>query len=297
MIAQNSIVESGARNNRRAVKEAFFFEGIDKANGTIFPDVLLDKVMPFLTPAEWKVCSYIVRRTFGWKKEEDDISLDQICNGIVKRDGTRLDFGTQMDKKTVIRALKGLETKGVIATRKNYSSRRGFEATTYSLRFKGQSQPPALVEKAHKVSEHPVSSFHKLRIVDNGDYPSGTDAEALVEKSPIQITSEQTTKKQIDSYTTNGHNSDQISKILDLSVWGSILLEVKRQVPKASYDAWLDRSYQIEYSESDIVVAVPTETDKDCIERRLGFLVQRVALRVSGRDIKVRFVVESAHQQ
>ena len=283
MIAQNSIVESGTRNNRRAVKEAFFFEGIDKANGTIFPDVLLDKVMPFLTPAEWKACSYIIRRTFGWKKEEDDISLDQICNGIVKRDGTRLDFGTQMDKKTVIRALKGLEAKGVITTRKNYSSRRGFEATTYSLRFKGHSQTADLVPKSHKASEPHVSSLHKLRIVDKSNYPSSVDTESLVDKSHIQPTTEQTPNKQIDNCTTNAPNSEHI--------WDKILVDLKRQVPKASFDAWLDRSYQVTSSESEIVVAVPTDAEKECIERRVSFLVQRVALRVTGGNAKVRFVV------
>lgn len=283
MIAQNSIVESGTRNNRRAVKEAFFFEGIDKANGTIFPDVLLDKVMPFLTPAEWKTCSYIIRRTFGWKKEEDDISLDQICNGIVKRDGTRLDFGTQMDKKTVIRALKGLEAKGVIMTRKNYSSRRGFEATTYSLRFKGHSQTSDLVPKSHKVTEPHVSSLHKLRIVDKSNYPSSVDTESLVDKSHIQPTTEQTPNKQIDNFTTNAPNSEHI--------WDKILVDLKRQVPKASFDAWLDRSYQVTSSESEIVVAVPTDAEKECIERRVSFLVQRVALRVTGGNAKVRFVV------
>ena len=284
MIAQNNII--GTPNNRRSAKEAFLFEGIDKANGTIFPDVLLDKVMPFLTPAEWKVCSYIVRRTFGWKKEEDDISLDQICNGIVKRDGTRLDFGTQMDKKTVIRALKGLEVKGVLATRKNYSSRPGFEAPTYALRFKGQTRTPSLVLNSHKESEVPVSFLHKLRVVENDDHPSGTVANSLVAKEHIQTTEDQTLELQQNKRAINKYNSDQI--------WDNILHEMKRQVPKSSFDAWLEGSRQLTVSDNEVVVAVPTKTNKDCIERRLGFLVQRVALRVSGKDVKVRFVTEGS---
>jgi len=71
--------------------EAFFFEGVESPNGTIFPDVLIDRVMPHLSGAEFKVLAYVVRRTFGFKKESDSISLDQICNGITRRDGSVLD--------------------------------------------------------------------------------------------------------------------------------------------------------------------------------------------------------------
>src|SRR5579883_2297183 len=130
-----------------ADQRPFFFEGIESPNGTIFPDALLDVVMPFLTPTEWKVCSYIVRRTFGWKKASDRISLEQVCHGIARRDGSRLDYGTQLDRKTAIKALRGLEAKGVIVARRNYSDARGYEPTTYGLRFRGQPPTRTLGEK------------------------------------------------------------------------------------------------------------------------------------------------------
>src|SRR5205823_1288243 len=136
----------------------FFFEGIESPNGTIFPDALLDHVMPFLTPTEWKVCTYVVRRTFGWKKASDRISLEQICHGIVRRDGSRLDHGTQLDRKTAIKALRGLETKGVIIAQRNYSDAHGFEPTTYGLRFRGQ---PATRTLGEKFPEAPVEALHQ----------------------------------------------------------------------------------------------------------------------------------------
>jgi hypothetical protein len=139
----------------------FFFEGIESPNGTIFPDTLLDLVMPFLSPTEWKVCSYIVRRTFGWKKASDRISLEQICHGIMRRDGSRLDHGTQLDRKTAIKALRGLEAKGVIVAQRNYSDARGFEATTYGLRFRGQPPTRTLVEKLPKGDQGPGEILHQ----------------------------------------------------------------------------------------------------------------------------------------
>ena len=137
----------------------FFFEGIESPNGTIFPDTLLDLVMPFLSPTEWKVCTYVVRRTFGWKKASDRISLEQICHGIVRRDGSRLDHGTQLDRKTAIKALRGLESKGVIVAQRNYSDAKGFEATTYGLRFRGQPATRTLGEKFPQGEGPPGEDF------------------------------------------------------------------------------------------------------------------------------------------
>ena len=63
------------------------------------------------------------------------------------RDGSRLDYGTQLDRKTAIKALRGLEAKGVIVAQRNYSDARGFEATSYGLRFRGQAPTRTLGEK------------------------------------------------------------------------------------------------------------------------------------------------------
>lgn len=277
-------MEKSVKNNsRRSAKESFFFEGLEKPTGTIFPDTLLDKVMPFLTPAEWKTCSYIIRRTFGWKKEEDNISLDQICNGISRRDGTKLDYGTQMDKKTVIRALKGLESKGVITAKRNYSARRGFEANTYSLRFKGQPSTSTLVSKSHIDKEEVAPKLHKLKVEELDHKANSVQPKILVEQSHKQTKDEQKTKthkrtKQ-DSYP---------------SVWTLVLDELQRQVPKHSFDTWLRKSYLVDAGEKELVIAVPTDTERDWVEKRFGLLVKRVAQRVRGEEVLVKFVARNA---
>lgn len=114
----------------------FHFEGLSNLDGTIFPDALLDRVMANLTGAEFKVLAYIVRRTFGFKKESDTISLDQICNGVRRRDGCALDEGTGLSKKTAIVALKGLEDKGVIVAQRRMSRDKGNLPTAFAVRLK-----------------------------------------------------------------------------------------------------------------------------------------------------------------
>ena len=113
------------------------FDGLDTVDGTLFPDALLDHVMANLTGAEFKVLAYIVRRTFGFEKPSDTISLDQICNGVKRADGHVLDGGTGLSKKTAIAALKGLEDKGVIVADR-HSTHKGSLPTAFAIRRKDQ---------------------------------------------------------------------------------------------------------------------------------------------------------------
>ncbi len=61
------------------------FEGFRSPNFTTVPDELFDDLIPRLSGAEVKVLLYIVRRTFGFKKERDNISISQMLEGIVKK--------------------------------------------------------------------------------------------------------------------------------------------------------------------------------------------------------------------
>ena len=91
--------------------------------------------MAFLSGAEVKVMLYIFRRTLGFKRYEDNISLNQLLNGIVRRDGTRLDHGTGLSKSTLVNAIRGLVEKNLITVELRQSDDRGNEPTTYHLNF------------------------------------------------------------------------------------------------------------------------------------------------------------------
>jgi hypothetical protein len=116
--------------------EEFHYEGFSSPNGTIVPDDVFDVLAPRLGEAELRVLLYIIRRTFGFKKETDNISLSQLVEGITTRDGRVLDRGAGVSKSAAVRAVKGLIAKGIITVTRNQSTERGFEPTTYRLRFK-----------------------------------------------------------------------------------------------------------------------------------------------------------------
>src|SRR5581483_4655381 len=97
------------------------FAGFIGPNTTAVPDQFFDELMPRLSEAELRCLLYIIRRTFGFKKEADSISFSQLVDGITTRDGRVLDRGTGLSKSAVARGLNGLEEKGVITTKRNRS--------------------------------------------------------------------------------------------------------------------------------------------------------------------------------
>jgi hypothetical protein len=123
------------------ITEPFEFLGFSSPNTTPVPDVLFDELLLRLDNAELRVLLYIIRRTYGFKRSTDDIAISQMVEGIRKKDGTVLDRGTGMSKGSVTRGLRGLLEKGVIVARRNTSKERGFEPTTYALKFKTEVEP------------------------------------------------------------------------------------------------------------------------------------------------------------
>ncbi len=109
------------------------FQGYSSPNYTAVPDELFDEQLADLSGAELKVLLYIIRRTFGFKKQSDNISLNQICRGIVSKDGNVLDRGTGLSQQSVLNALKGLIQKNAIIATKRMSKEKGNEPTTYAL--------------------------------------------------------------------------------------------------------------------------------------------------------------------
>ena len=71
---------------------------------------------------------YIYLHTLGYGKLADAISYDQFVNGIVTRDGRRLDGGAGVSRRSLVSALTALEKRGLITRRYN-----GYSATTIQL--------------------------------------------------------------------------------------------------------------------------------------------------------------------
>ena len=118
-----------------AKSKDFVFEGFRYPRYTQVPDELFDILMPDLTETELKCLLYVIRRTFGFRKESDAIATKQFIEGIVTRDGRQLDRGTGLSSKGVWSGLKGLEEKGIIEVERRLAPDGDHEINVYRLKF------------------------------------------------------------------------------------------------------------------------------------------------------------------
>ena len=115
------------------MKLPFDFDGFESPHYTMVPDEIFDKLLPCLNPSELKVLLYLVRRTFGFKKDKDSISLTQISNGIRTRTGKVIDNGTGLSRPAIIKALKVLEENNIILAHRSRNYKGEKQTNTYSL--------------------------------------------------------------------------------------------------------------------------------------------------------------------
>lgn len=117
------------------------FEGFEAPGTTPVPDIVFDELLRKLTGNELKALLYIIRRTFGFGKNADAISLSQFRKGIVTQEGKVLDYGCGIEhNRTLLVALKGLEEKGCIVSEKRTTKAGDPDTTVYKLRFKKSPQ-------------------------------------------------------------------------------------------------------------------------------------------------------------
>jgi len=109
------------------------FKGFTKPTYTQTPNEVFDMLLDILNGSELKVLLYIIRRTFGFKKENDNISLNQIVNGIKKKDGSIQDYGTGISKLSARNAVKGLIEKNVILKIRRKDKSGKDKSPNYSL--------------------------------------------------------------------------------------------------------------------------------------------------------------------
>lgn len=96
-------------------------QGVTAPNFTQIPNVFLDYWMAHLSGGEFKVLAAISRRTFGWHKTKDKISLSQIMKA------------TGMSRRGVIKSIALLEEKKLVICTRNQSDEHGCTANTYQI--------------------------------------------------------------------------------------------------------------------------------------------------------------------
>jgi hypothetical protein len=236
----------------------FAFEGFDGPNGTIVPDVFFDYLAPHLCEAELRVLLYILRRTFGFKKSADDISLSQMVYGITKRDGEVLDHGAGVQRAAASRAVKGLEQKGVISAERHCSAERGNETTTYRLRFKHPQDPQ---ETTPSIAKRPGGSTRKRpALVSQRDPQETVSQETVKQKTDGDLSKFRKGATQIFSHDAgaNDQNRPATPPVLQSASLANPSIPIRpRRAEKAARSA----SPRVTPSNTILADAIPLSTE------------------------------------
>ena len=126
---------------------------IEKPNYTQTPNILFDEIMRDLNGAELKVILAVIRKTFGWHKERDRISLTQLeeMTGLSRQGILNAIHGKKKEKSVI----GGLVNKGYI---KIIETKQG---NVYELVVKEVDQ------------QETASQLSRLEVVNKVDQESG----------------------------------------------------------------------------------------------------------------------------
>jgi hypothetical protein len=276
------------------------FPGLYPPLYTQTPDVFFDWVAPFLPEIELRVLLYLIRRTLGFKKQGDQITIDQIANGIVTRDGARLDWGAQLGERSVQRALSGLESKSLIERHKQLDPDRGWRPSYIRLRLCDQSGQDWQVQRAHRAQAPAPPVTREVSGRSPGTRPSGHQAgvprhASLSEKPPVRrdtykIEDLQSTVQQEtvadpspEERVKNGYKPETDG------IWAAIKSELATQLAATVYKTRVAPTYQDPSVPDCILVRCPDTTTSRWLERQLGRAVAEIAAGLGGDLRPIRF--------
>lgn len=151
---------------------------------TTVPDYFLANVMTTLKESELRVMLYIYLHTLGYGKLADSINYDQFLNGIVTKEGKRLDQGAGVSRRSLVTALVALEQKGLISRQSNsgYAAIIQVELPPADNQAK-QVEPAKTMEEAKETSQ----PEEQVQMLPQEVQALPEEVQTTPEKQPVQV--------------------------------------------------------------------------------------------------------------
>ena len=229
--------------------------GFLKPTTTPTPDEIFDVWLPELSLSELRVLLYIVRRTFGFGKDADAISLSQLTNGITKKTGEVLDRGTGLSRPSVFKAVQSLEDKGLIEVHRTMAEDGLNEINIYSLRFREEVGKPFTYGEKDTALGVGKSSTYGRKNIYLGVGKESTPQETVRQETVEQQNDLDKSKDRVESASTSSTYQPSETITLLLSAFSTQTLHdpnhVEANVTQA-HNIWL----QSALSEEKFVEAI-----------------------------------------
>lgn len=132
-----------------------------RKNFWMYPRIL-DGYWNQLSGSEQKILDFILRRTWGWERTSDKISLSQFSTG-----GGKIGSGTGLSKRQIIISIKKLEEKGFILVKK-----QKYQTNEYLL----------VVQEVHQPSEKSILATGELNALTTSENSTHTIDKDSIDK-------------------------------------------------------------------------------------------------------------------
>ena len=273
---------------------------LTRATTTPMPDEIYDVWAPQLGEAELKVLLYIVRRTLGFRKHADAISLTQFVRGLRTRDGRVLDHGCGVRNRTnLIRALRDLEAKGLISACRADTAAGDSDVTAYALRWErdvasGAAFPGGVAPASGGLAPGPRWSLDDAQVVPDR-HQGGPAATPTTNSIP---TNRQQDRLPMGAGVHYAHkDTDLIGANARLAgdergravvVWRTLQHEMRGETTPSNFDVWFAPTRGVRYDGRVLTVAVPTEGHRHWLSvrlrRRIAYALGRLGHGRAGLD-------------
>ena len=191
--------------------------------GFIFPNSIIDELLPELSHSELKCYLCVLRKTKGWNKEEDAISVSQFMKV------------TGLSNKAVISACESLVEREILERKSGDRNTGIYSIKTYKTTTSEKSSPvknfPATSEKSSPVKNFPATSEKSSHTINNI-------------KNNIQNTNKKNTKK------------SDLDLLADFGITGQLADDfiVLRKAKKAPITETALKGYQSEADKAGISI-------------------------------------------
>jgi phage replication O-like protein O len=217
-----------------------------KENGfTPIANEILEKVVnTALLGAEFRIVLLILRKTYGFRKKSDWISL------------TQFEKGTGLSRPTVVKSLKTLVLRKIIIKleNKNYFFNKNWEEWVVNTAL--------LVNTAFITSKHRLTDASKDRLTHKRNYQKKLTKEI----TETNVSTIKSMKKNSFKYNENKH-TDEFDSVIDYET-GEAPKKVYKPKSNFSIQAELSKMESVENSYQDIVATfirekkLPVENEK-----------------------------------
>lgn len=274
-----------------------------RSNFTPIPNVYLDSIMHRLKEGEMKVMEYIFRRTYGWQKDVDCISLTQFESGIVTRTGKRLDHGTGLARSTIVEALKSVVQKGYIL--RFISGRGSTRRSFYFLHTETNRKLVRTLEREEITIEQVFGLKSKPRLGAKSEptlrlksKPTPTpklgskfgptrksDSKKNVQKKAAPAANAPPTPNH-ENVRPDPKREAKRSRSKYADTWQNVCEAIRKKVQPQSFSRWIKPLFLESVNGTSIVLNVPDVYTADWVREHYEWLFLSVLSEVLGTEIK-----------